>query len=374
MKTPSWDAAVLDAKRLVTRAQRCRIYRFADGFDEYNTPSEMYQVIQGTPVISSSYARFTPPAGLPGQGIYFPGNAYVARSLNANVTTFVIKLSALFVTLPGATNGGPFVGVTDGTGGYSSVQWCLTVFSSGVIGLIRAINPGTLLAQSNPGVIAAGGYYGIEMQIAVATSGVTATVWVNGSQVLNATGLDTQQTSNTYGNTVWLGDLNNRFTGIYMDDFRVWDTTGSTQNAALGTDSRIITKLPSGVGTNTNWTPNGAAANWQCVDDNPPDDDTSYVSAAGSSIVDDYAMPSAGLTAAPVTVVARSRVRKDDGATRTMQIGVLSSGSAEAGSTYTLSSTYAFIDGDCSPEDPHTSAPWTAAAADAAHHWKQEVT
>jgi hypothetical protein len=106
------------------------------------------------------------------------------------------------------------------------------------------------------------------------------------------------------------------------------------------------------------------------VDDNPPDGDTTYLSCSTASDSDDNAMQTAGFTTGPVMVVARSMMRKDDSATRTAGVGVLSGGSGALGGAITIGSTYAFIDG-CIPDDPSTSLPWTAAGADATHHQKE---
>ena len=162
-------------------------------------------------------------------------------------------------------------------------------------------------------------------------------------------------------------------TSIYADDFRVWDTTGSYQNAPVGIDSRIITKLPSGAGSVTAWTPNGASQNWQCVDENPPDGGTTYVSASTAGNQDSYAMPVASFTIAPVMVLARALMRKDDRATRTAGVGVVSGFSGATEITATIGSSYGFVDG-CISIDPSTGLVWTASGADAALHLKTEVS
>lgn len=372
MRRPTWDVAVLDAHRLVARVQKCQAYQFCDPFDHYNTASELYETTSGTITYSSAYERFAPPAGLPGQGIKCSGGSfsYVRKNLQSNQATLIIKVAVSAVAMPGSGDPGSFLAALDN----GTTQWSLVILNNGAFGIILGASPGTTEAITGPGAIAAGLYYGIEVTVTIAGAASTVTAWINGVQVINATGLNLQVTANAYANQVAIGDMHNKFgSGLLFDDFRVWDSTGSTQNAALGTDSRLITKMPSGAGAATAWTPNGAAANWQCVDDNPPDGDTTYVSAAAASTEDAYAMPSAAMTAAPSMVVARSYVRKDDGATRTLQIGVSSSGTLGFGSTFTIGSTYSFID-SCIALDPHTSAAWTAAGADAAQHCKNELS
>jgi|HubBroStandDraft_6_1064221.scaffolds.fasta_scaffold00599_15 hypothetical protein len=365
----AWDAAVLDARRLVARAQKCRAYQFADGFDNYNTPAEMYEFVTGTAPISSSYARFAPPAGLPGQGIKFAtSGAAVRKTLPSNISTAIVKCSFYVSQLPPAGPISSFLSLQN-----SGVDYCnFLVTAAGGIGIRSGLGSPTIIDQTGPGVLAPG-WYGIEVEVILSPTAGAVTIWVNGLQVavwtlLNLTGSSINQ--------VEIGDISGGgLNGWYADDFRVWDTSGSTQNAPIGVsgfDSRIITKLPSGAGAATNFTPNGAAANWQCVDDNPPDGDTTYVSGATVGLTDAYAMPSAGLTAAPLMVVARSYVRRDDAGPRQLAVGVSSSGFTGLGSAINLGSSYAFIDG-CIALDPDTSSAWTAAGADAAQHFKEEI-
>src|SRR5579859_4573486 len=60
----AWDAAVLDSRRLVARAQKCRGYQFWDGFDHYDSSHELWDAVNGTFSYSSTYARFAAPSGL----------------------------------------------------------------------------------------------------------------------------------------------------------------------------------------------------------------------------------------------------------------------------------------------------------------------
>jgi hypothetical protein len=347
-------------------------YQFADGFDNYNTATEMYDFVQGTPAISSAYARFAPPSGIAGQGIQIQANGYLVKNMQSNQPTFIIKIAYNFPEV-GVVNavGCRFLGARDA----GTWQWTLVVFPDGALAIYSGLGS-TLQVISEPGVLKSD-YQGIECQVTVGASGSgSAQVWVNGLEVINATGITTQATANAYANQVHFGDAGNLSNqNTQADDFRVWDNTGTSQNAPLGAsvlDSRLITKLPSGAGSFTQFTPNGASANWQCVDDNPPDGDTTYVSGSTAGLKDAYAMPVANFTKAPVMVLSRAYARKDDGATRELAVGVDSSGNTSTGPTYVLSSSYAFYDG-CIPLDPNGSIAWTAASADAAQHFKEEI-
>lgn len=369
----AWDAAVLDARRLVARSQKCSAYQFCDGFDNYSSPSTLYETVNGSPTISTSYRRFAPPSGCPGQGIAFGGNTWVRKNLLSNQPTLIIKVAYNFPTLGVTSGGAPFLQLLDS----GTAQCSICVHPSGALSIYRGSGTftGILLAITGPGVIKASAYQAFEFVVSIGASG-SFTAWVNGLEVLAATGINTQSTGDAFANQVGLGDLGNGLNQTTnADDFRIWDATGTTQNVALGVtlqDSRLITKLPSAAGAYSQLTPNGASANWQCVDDNPPDGDTTYVSGSTAGLMDAYDVPSAGFTAAPVMVAARAYARKDDAGTRQLAVGVDSSGHTSVGPTYALGSTYAWVDG-CIPDDPNTSSVWTAVGADDAQILVEEI-
>jgi len=343
--------------------------QFADLSDICTTPSLIYEDVVNTPVISSSYLRFAPPAGCPGAGIYFPGGAYVRKNMVSNQATLIVRCAVYFTSLGGiASVGAPFITLWDN----GTAQCSLAVYQNGSIAIWNgAYYSGNPIATTGPSMVTSAGWYGIEAEITVGSAG-SANVWLNGVQQITATGINTQQSAHAYANQVSVGDVQNNIAGMRADDWRVWDNSGSTQNAPTGTDGRLIAKVASGAGAFAQFTPNGAAANWQCTDEVPPNGGTTYVSGATSGLVDAYAMPAAAFTAAPLMVVAVSYASKNDGGTRSLEIGVDSGGTQGYGPSTAVGSTYAYIQ-TCIALDPNTGAAWTAAAADAAQHCKQET-
>jgi hypothetical protein len=355
---------------VVPRAQKCRAYQFEDGFDTYSSISSRYENSGGSPTIGTAYRRFAPPSGIPGQGLYLPSGAWCRKNMKSTQQTWIPRIAYCPLSL---SSGGQAV-LTCYDGGASVNQVSIVVQNSGAIaawhGWLTVAS--TNLGASSPGIIQPNLFYGIECYFVVSTTVGVVQVWVNGVEVLSLTGVNTAPTNNNYATAIQVADTSNP--GCYVDDLRVWDNTGAAMNAPLTYDSRIIEKLPSGAGGLAQLTPNGASANWQCCDDNPPDGDSTYVSGAASGLIDEYTAPIAGFTAAPVMVGTRVYARKDDGATRSLEFGV-TSGSASAASTagaVNVGSSYAFFDGVVI-DDPNTSAPWTAAAADAAGFWKEET-
>jgi hypothetical protein len=344
-------------------------YQFADTFDHYNTAFltglGLYELVNGSPVISSAYARFPAVGSYPNQGIYLnAGAGLVRKNLKSNQANLIAFFS-LGCALPGSNYCTLISFYDNGT-----LQCSLDVTSTGALAFYRA---GTLLVSSSAGLIQSTSVpaHGIEVQIVFHGSAGTVQCWLDGVQVIPlTTGLNTIQSANAYANQVGLGYAYGTGCAIYSDYLRVWDNTGSYQNAPLGLDRRKLTKLPASAGDLTQWTPNGAASNWQCCDDASPDADTTYVSSNGNNY-DSYGMGTSGLGLAPSMVVAKSCVRKDDANSRSIQIGVRSSGTNGLGAAFSVGTSYAITDA-CISVDPATGVPPTAAAADAFQHVKYE--
>jgi hypothetical protein len=239
-------------------------------------------------------------------------------------------------------------------------------FVGGTSGVLASSANGLLSATTVPS-------HGIEVKVTFSATVGTVECWLDGALVIALTaGLNTIATANAYANQVAIGYVTGIGYDRYCDYFRVWDNTGSYQNAPIGYDVRKLTKLDAGAGFYSQWTANGATYTWQCCDDASPDGDTTYASSSGLNY-DSYAMGTSGLAGVPSQVVVKSYARKDDGATRTLEIGVRSGTSNGLGSAFTMGSTYAWVDG-CISLDPATGSPPTAAATDAFQFLKYEAS
>lgn len=342
-------------------------YQGCDTFDHYNLPSSMYDAVAGSPVISSSYVRFPATPGFPNQGMNLPSAASVSKNLRSNVVTMIARLSFGATAIP--TLGSPIFTWSIGGSGFG----CLGLFPNGALQFVNnfgfslnPIGPSSASALIAPSLVP---NHGIEIMVTICAHGqLTGSVqcWLDGKLVIPlTTGLDTSGYASAFANRITIGGGGSGLGNIAMstDYWVVWDNTGTTENSPTGNDFTKLTKLATGPGDLTNWTPNGAANNWQCVNENPPDGDTTYVSAS-SLILDSYGVGVANFVSAPTMVVSRALVRKDDGATRAIEVGVRSAGSNGFGSPVTVGSGYTFVD-SCISVDPHTLTKVTAAAADA---------
>ena len=351
------------------RRAECRAYQFWDGFDHYNSSSELWDSVGGSVSYSSLYSRFAAPTGLLGQGMKCAGTGgYKIKSLLSNQATVIFGFAFYLASAPstGGYGGGGLMNFYQG----GTIQASLWITSSLELQLYRGyFTSSILLATSAPGVLTVGSWHWLDLEITISTTGGAINAYLDqpagGTAFLSASGFNSANTGNDWMDQFWLGDINSQFGGLLVDDFHCNDTTGGVLNTVLG-DSRIYTKKPNAAGYQTLWAPNGASANYQCVDDSVPDDDSTYVASNTAGQIDGYDVPPAGFSAAPNGLVRRSYIRKDDASSHTFQNGIRSGSANALGIAVAVPSSYGWTDGGTAyVDDPATSSPFTAAAADA---------
>lgn len=340
-------------------------YQLWDGFDDYDNSHELWDVTNGisNSNYSSAYARFAAAPNCVAQGLRIVASGqWKQKNLSSTQPRMLFSYPIYFEGFgPGGYH--TFHDMLDN----GSVQCRVAIGSDGSFALLNSSN--TVLVSSAPGVVTLNRWYFLDIDVTISPSAGAFSLWLStvlgGSALITATGLNTRSTANSYMTQFKIGDMQSgNFQGRF-DDFHAMDPTGSAPNSILGEGSRIYTKVPTGAGYATALTPNGAAANWQCVDECPPDDDTTYVSAATFPLTDGYAIGAAGFTGTVNGVVRRSRNRKDDASAHTVQLGVRSSGVNSLATAVGVPSSYGWTDAYFA-NDPNTSAAWLAAAADAA--------
>lgn len=350
--------------------------QFEDPFDTYGnnynlTAGYPWDTVQ-TNVVRTTDFRFAPPAGLPGGCVELPATS-LRKNLLSNQSTLIFGYGIKFLALPSGANVNSSLYFFD-TGKFQMGLYCnsngqLQFWAGngqapGGGGFSKTTPLGSLTASNT---VIANTWYGFRGQVTIANgSAGAASLYINGSSspTINLTGLNTAPSGNAYATQCNLGDVdgavNQRF-----DDFFLWDTTGSTQNSLPTTDSRILSKVGNSAGFYTNWTPNGLGSNWQNVSNMPPIVGDYNANNVGGT-KDSYTLPSAGLTVAPLSVVVRASLWKDDGATHTPSLMVRSGSTDGVGAALpAIPASPAFND-TLFPTDPATTVAWTAAGADAA--------
>jgi hypothetical protein len=206
-----------------------------DGFDKYgalNATPAAYLTQEWTSVNGGGG---TIVAGLSSSGsaLNFNGsNANVQKNLGANYSRLLgglrfsspITLAAVGVTFYDIGTAQASVTINNTTG-------TLSVRNGGLTG--------TALGTSTASVAASSVHY-LEWDITFANAG-SYQLWLDGVSVLSGSG-DTTGSANNYANLISIGAPG---TGSWtVDDFYLFDTTGSANNAVLLTSPRVETQFP----------------------------------------------------------------------------------------------------------------------------------
>lgn len=142
------------------------------------------------------------------------------------------------------------------------------------------------------------------------------------------------------------------------------DTEQSTDNTLTITTIWSETLRPNAVGTYTTWTAS-AGANWECVDEVTPDEDTTYVYTSTKNLWDSYNLQNSTGSGTISNVRAYVRIRNLSVAGLPAIIpGLVIGGVARAGVQQEITTSYADYYSDWA-QNPATLAAWTWADIDA---------
>lgn len=196
------------------------------------------------------------------------------------------------------------------------------------------------------------------------TAGV-AELWLDGTQVLNVTGVNSTRSSPSSLASFCIGD--NGIAGpqsSFIDDLVIVDTAGTTNNGRIG-DHKIVTLQPtSDAGTN-NGTPSSGADHYAMVADATWDASTydTITNTSGQEELFGFADISGSPTNIAAVKVSHISQKTDTG-DASLQTVVVSSGTVSSGSSQALGTSWSKFF-TLLEADPHTSAAWTASAVNA---------
>jgi hypothetical protein len=277
-----------------------------------------------------------------------PGNA---GGPVKNVPNMQTVFAGFAFRMNGTPPGGGFTIYVLNDGGTN--QASLNVNGSGFLEVRRGIT--TVLATAATNALSAGTYYYIEARFTLHSSFGVAEVHVNGTTVINATGLNTIVTANAYATSVSLSCGGTGAPGTDFDDFYL------ATDAFCG-DCRVIALLPQGAGNYSQWTPS-AGLGYQCVDEAAMNSDTDYVSSATPGQRNSYDFTSVGATGVIKAVQHVTAVRKDDAGARTIKQFARAGGTDYDGSAVSVPDTYA-MQTRVLVTNPATGTDWTVSAVD----------
>lgn len=309
-----------------------------EGFEDGN-PSNFFSSTTGTVTASTTFART-------GQySVKMAGVSLAVFQLLSSMSEAYLQIGNYMPTV-GSPSTSPFINMQNG-----STQGIRLQRSAG--GVLQIIKGGsaTVLASS-PIAYPLDVYHYVEIHIVVALAG-TFTVKQDGVQVINYSG-DTRPGSNT---TITNVQLASGGADMYFDDI-IWnDTTGLADNSWIGGE-HVDVCLANLNGDTVDWTPNGAASNYQCVDERPSDGDTSYVEAAAAGLTDLYQHAAFSATGRTITRVRPRLTARGTAGGEQLKPIIKNSGGIDQGSTKTLTTSYARIVGTDYTTNPATAAAW----------------
>lgn len=235
----------------------------------------------------------------------------------------------------------------------------LALFASNQLVLRR----GTTILATSVDSLRQNAYNYIELKATVHDTTGSATLKINGVQQFSISGVDTKVSTTTTASAA-------RFHGFStvqaytFDDIYICDTTGSVNNDFLGS-VRVDGTLPDGAGDDTDWTPS-AGANYAAVDENPQDDDTTYVEDSTSTNRDLYNYASMAGVNVIKGLQMNSTGRETDVTTYTLKQCCKSSITLSTDAGVVLNTQSYITKTRILEEDPHTSAAWLEANVNAA--------
>jgi hypothetical protein len=319
---------------------------YFDGFDDYNT-AQMLRYWQS----ANNYSIGA--GGRNGTNClsYNNNGSQIALTLPSQATRtvgFAFKISGL-------TNG-PLVAFQDG----STNQIYVTLNANGTLAVYAG--SGTLFSVSSLAINASVWYY-IEFSATINNVTGSYTLKVNGVIWASGSGVNTRNTANNSANGVFFNGVGGG-PNYYLDDFY------SRADGTFMGDQRVETHLPSANGATNVWVPS-AGSNFACVDDNPSDEDATYVSSANVGDIDLYAYPPLATTTGVIAAVMVCSVeRVDTAGVATYSAVYRSSGGAVhvSSGVHSIGATTYAAYMDIQGLDPSTSAAWTIAGVNGSQY------
>lgn len=232
-------------------------------------------------------------------------------------------------------------------------------------GEIAVYRSGTLLGTSSGANLRPNKWSYIECKATIHNTTGSVIIKINETQVLSLTSQDTQQ-----GGTAEWRKYQLEGSGVFpdnfsFDDWYVLNTSGSQNNDFLGS-TRIDGVLPNAAGDATQWTPS-AGANYAAVDENPADDDTTYVGSSTSTDQDLYNYASVPATLNVIHgVQINTNVRETDVTDFTLKTLIKTGATTSADSAQAIAGTSYEVLHRIAELDPDTSAAWTSSGINGA--------
>lgn len=232
----------------------------------------------------------------------------------------------------------------------------LHVYPDGSIGL--KVNS-TDVGRSAPGALVLNTWSYIEAQITFSnTTAGSVTIRVNQQQVGAAASVQTAANGNGCSLS-GPSSTGSNSSAVSYDDIYILNST-SPNNTFLG-NSKIEALMPTGAGRVTAFSefPN-TGANWQKVNEIPPDGDTTYVFASAATTADAYTVTALSNVANVIAVQEFAWARGSDTPSKVLALGVGNGSTENYDAGHNLNNSYNYVLRELDI-NPITSSPWLPA-------------
>lgn len=284
-----------------------------------------------------------------------PGNqngewVYPVGALN----TFAFGVGLNF-PLTGFSTGINFIRFNNSAG---NRQFTIGAKDDGTIVVNAGASLASPLASSAAGVISSASWFYLECEFVLSDTVGECRVYVNGTEVINISGVDTKGSTTTVVDRLQFSMSGTGGGGIIIDDFYLVDT-----DTRLG-ESRISTLVPTADTADKDWGRSSGSDNYALVDE-LPFSATDYITSATVGDLDLYDFDNLPYTPLDIHAVQTSFfAAKDDAASRSVRARLRSGGTDANGGNLGLTATH-IQKTDIYETDPNTSVAWTASAVNA---------
>jgi hypothetical protein len=252
----------------------------ADGFDQYGTTAYLLKYWNGSPTSIETGRPASAPATVVARKAVGLTNTSISRAWGTAEPT----LTCGFAFYASSINDAVIMTFNNN----SDVQVGLQLTAAGTIKVFRQFSFNVIGTCSGAGsTINAGVWNFIEVRCTFDSAFGVVEVRNNGATIGSFSSVNTDPAGSSSSNAIFLGGAaSSPFAALRFDDFYLNDNNGPSDDTFLG-DIVIHTLIPLSDGTTNQFSPEGEAANFQCVDNIPPDEGAVYVR-GNSGKIDEY--------------------------------------------------------------------------------------
>lgn len=339
---------------------------FADGFESFGTTAGSVSGLGNKYTAGANHNSDTLITGRYGGLAYYPrhntsgaGTNFDA-ALGADFASVVVGFAVRLAALPTSTRR-----LIEFVSTGSVVEAGIAITTTGQLIVYNSSISTIRATSSSSNLFTLNKWHYLEVKITINNSGSWTLQLDDAAVSMSADTGDTQATNANCNVVRFLGQstTTNLNSEVHFDDVYVLSTTGAPDDF-LG-PQHIYTTFPNATGDDADFTPS-AGDNYEAVDDNPHDTDTTYVEDDTLDQKDLYNWGSVSISTAINAVILYAIARRTD-VTSFSFIAVASSDSTEAdGATQTVNTaTYGPFYG-VFLVDPDTTSAWTDTGINAA--------